>query len=60
MDKNREVKSSYGLSYVETTQQPPKLLGPTTRASVLAGVQTDATTPKNLGTCSASWERNYP
>ena len=25
-------------------------------ASVLAVVQTDATTPSNVGTCSASWE----
>ena len=25
-----------------------------------SGVQTDATTPNNVGTCSASWERHNP
>ena len=29
-------------------------------ASVGSGVQTDATTPNNVGTCSASWEGYNP
>ena len=40
------------------TQQLPTLLRQQLRVG--SGVQTDATTPKNVGTCSASWEGYNP
>ena len=51
MDKDREVNSSYSLSYVQTDATIPNIVGSNNVESccvrVGSGVQKDATTPKD-------------
>ena len=64
MDKDREVNSSYSLSYVQTDATIPNIVGSNNVESccvrVGSGVRKDATTPNNVGTCSALWEGSNP
>ena len=47
------------LSYVQTDATTPNIVG-SYRVRVGSGVQKDATTLNNVGTCSASWEEYNP